>query len=65
MTAPITMDISNKINQVRARREATGLGLNVRFVREDGTHDEFSFASTERANAFRVKLRAQGLKVLN
>lgn len=51
--------------RVKAKREAQGLGLNVRFVREDGAHDEFSFATVERANAFRASLVRQGRKVLN
>lgn len=51
--------------RVKAKREAQGLGLNVLFVREDGTHDEFSFATVERADAFRASLVRQGRKVLN
>lgn len=50
--------------RVRAKREATGLGLNVRFLREDGTPDEFSFANAERAEAFRATLVRQGRTVL-
>ena len=51
--------------KVRARREATGLGLNVEFLREDGTPDNFSFGTQERADAFREKLRRTGRTVLN
>ena len=50
--------------RVKAKREATGLGLNVRFVTEDGRNDEFSFATPERAGAFRAKLIAAGRTVL-
>lgn len=50
--------------RVKAKREATGLGLNVRFLREDGTPDEFSFATAERAEAFRATLGRQGRTVL-
>jgi hypothetical protein len=50
--------------RVRAQREATGGGLNVRFVGEDGSPAEFSFASADRADAFRAKLRAAGRELL-
>lgn len=50
--------------RVRAQREATGLGLNVRFKREDGTPDEYSFAKVERAEKFRAALARQGRELL-
>jgi len=50
--------------RVKAKREAQGVGLNVRFVREDGRNDEYSFATVERADAFRAKLAAAGRTVL-
>ena len=56
--------IADRLNKVRAAREATGMGLNVRFLREDGTPDEFSFASVERAEAFRASLRRTGRAIL-
>ena len=49
--------------KVRARREP--LGLNVRFLREDGTPDEWSWRDTEGADRFRASLRRQGLTVLS
>ncbi|WP_430636113.1 hypothetical protein [Sphingomonas hankookensis] len=45
-----------------AQRET--VGLNVHFLREDGTPDRFSFATSERAEAFRAKLRRQGVTIL-
>ncbi len=50
--------------RVKAKREASGLGLNVRFLREDGVADEFSFATPERAAAFRAKLVRNGRELL-
>lgn len=47
--------------KVRASREADG--RNVRFTREDGTADEFSLATVERADRFRAALQRQGREV--
>lgn len=60
----MALDMNDLVARVKAKREATGLGLNVRFKREDGTPDEFSFATPERAEAFRVKLRRTGRELL-
>lgn len=59
------MDMDALVARVKAKREAAGIGLNVRFLREDGTRDEFSFATVDRANAFRAKLTRQGREVLS
>lgn len=45
-----------------AKREAEG--LNVHFLREDGTPDRFSFATAERAASFRASLERRGLTVV-
>lgn len=58
------MDLEARFAAIKAKREATGLGLNVRFLREDGTRDMFSFNSVERAEAFRASLRRQGRVIL-
>lgn len=57
----MNMDAINKA--VRARREP--LGLNVRFLRDDGTPDEFSFRDTVQADKFRAALRRRGLTPLS
>jgi hypothetical protein len=54
-------DFEAPIASVRAAREDKG--LNVHFVREDGTPDSFSFATPERATAFAASLRRQGRTV--
>jgi hypothetical protein len=59
------LDMNATAAKVRASREATGLGLNVRFLREDGTEDSFSYATAEKANAFRAALTKAGRVVLN
>ena len=59
------MDMDALVARVKAKREATGLGLNVRFLREDGTRDEFSFATPENADRFRAKLCRTGREVLS
>jgi len=58
------IDMNALVARTKAKREATGLGLNARFVREDGTKDEFSFADPERAKAFRAALTRQGRTIL-
>lgn len=61
----MTTDMMNALAAgVKAKREAAGLGLNVRFVGLDGRNDEYSFATPEKANAFRDKLVAQGREVI-
>lgn len=60
-----TAAMDNLAARVRAKREATGLGLNVRFLREDGVEDSFSYATPEKANAFRAALTKAGRTVLN
>ena len=50
--------------RVKAKREATGLGLNVRFVNDRGQADEFSFATPERAEAFRAARVRMGSTIL-
>lgn len=61
----MTTDMMNALAaRVKTKREAVGLGLNVRFVNEHGQKDEFSFATPEKANAFRAKLVARGRSVL-
>lgn len=61
----MTTDMMNALAaRVKAKREAAGLGLNVRFVNDRGQRDEYSFATPEKANAFRAKLVAQGRSVL-
>ncbi|MDR7257842.1 hypothetical protein J2X47_002022 [Sphingomonas sp. BE270] len=50
--------------RIKAKREATGLGLNVRFLREDGTPDEYSFATVGRAEKFRATLTRRGRTLL-
>lgn len=50
-----------KANALVAKREEDG--RNVHFTREDGTEDRFSFATNERADAFRAKVRRQGMTV--
>jgi hypothetical protein len=57
-------DFEKRFAAIRAKREASGLGLNVRFLRADGTPDEFSFATVERADKFRASLRRQNLEIL-
>ena len=57
------MDYDKLFNQVRARREP--LGLNVRFLRADGTEDEFSFRDQDRVERFKASLRRQNLTILN
>lgn len=44
--------------RAKAKREAAS--TNVRFVNDRGQNDEYSFATPEKANAFRAKLVAQG-----
>jgi len=56
------MDIEALNKEVRARREP--LGLNVRFVRSDGTHDEWSMRDKASADKFRTSLIRQGLEIL-
>lgn len=58
------MDMAALVARVKANREEKGLGLNVRFLREDGTKDEFSFGTVDQANAFRQKLSRQGRQIL-
>ena len=58
------IDMNALAVRVKAKREAAGLGLNVRFLREDGTPDEFSFADPARAEAFRASLQRQGRTLL-
>ncbi len=54
-------DLGKRAAAVVAQREAQG--LNVHFLREDGTPDRFSFATAERADAFRASLNRRGLIV--
>jgi len=52
--------------RVRAKREAQGLGLNVGFVQSDGkTLDNYSFATKERADAFRARLTELGRTIVS
>lgn len=61
----MTTDMMNALAaRVKVKREAAGLGLNVRFVNLDGRNDEFSFATVKRAEAFRAKLVRQGRELL-
>jgi len=49
----------------RARRQAINPKLNVRFIRSDGREDSYSFADPARADAFRARLRRNGLQLLD
>lgn len=55
--------LAARMQAVIATREEAG--LNVHFLREDGTPDRFSFATEERAEAFRAKLRKAGRTILS
>lgn len=57
------MDMDDLNRKTRAKRET--LGLNVRFIRKDGRMDEFSFATSDRADAFREQLRRDGIEPLS
>jgi len=47
--------IEKRIAEVRAARSE--VGLNVRFIREDGQCDEFSFGTIERRDLFIAKMK--------
>lgn len=60
---------SNLPPHLAARMRATvakreDQGFNVHFINERGERDRYSFATAERADAFRVKLRDLGLTVI-
>lgn len=55
-------DIAARMRDSRERREIAG--TNVHFINERGESDCFSFATMERADAFRAKLKRQGLQLL-
>jgi hypothetical protein len=59
------MDVEALVSRVKAAREAKDMGLNVRFLRADGTPDEFSFADPKRAEGFRANLRRLGRTILS
>lgn len=59
----MTTDMMNALAaRVKARREAAG--TNVRFLNVDGRADEFSFATVERAEAFRATRVRMGSEML-
>lgn len=59
----MTTDMMNALAaRVKAKREAAG--TNVRFVNERGQRDEFSFATVERAEAFRAVRFQMGSEIL-
>jgi len=59
----MTTDMMNALAaRVKAKREAAG--TNVRFVNERGQADEFSFATAERAEAFRAARVRMGSEML-
>jgi len=59
----MTTDMMNALAaRVKAKREAAG--TNVRFVNVDGKTDEFSFATVERAEAFRAARVRMGSEML-
>lgn len=53
--------IAARAKAVVAARED---GRNVHFINESGARDRYSFATLERADAFRAKLRRAGREVL-
>ena len=46
----------------RTREKNRAAGRNVKWTREDGTVDEWSFSTVERAQAFLAKCERRGLK---
>lgn len=54
--------LAAKMRATVAAREADG--RNVHFINEDGRADRFSFATIERADAFRANLQRNGREVL-
>jgi hypothetical protein len=59
----MTTDMMNALAaRVKAKREATA--GNVRFVGLDGKPSEFSFASVEKADAFRASVVREGREIL-
>lgn len=52
-------DLGKRAAAVVAQREAEG--LNVHFINERGQHDRHSFATAERAGAFRASLARRGV----
>ena len=52
--ATLPAAFAERARQIVAQREADG--LNVHFVNERGEQDRFSFATKERADAFRAKI---------
>ena len=53
--------LAAKARTLVASREADG--RNVHFVNDRGEQDRFSFATVERADAFRAKLARRGLQI--
>ena len=57
-----TFDMDALAARVRTKREAAG--TNVHFVNSGGKRDCYSFATKERADAFRAKLTSIGRELL-
>jgi len=55
-------DIRDRAHALVAVREAQG--LNVQFLREDGTRDRYSFATMEGAEKFKATLRRNGRTII-
>lgn len=54
--------IRDRANALVATRETQG--LNIHFLREDGTRDRYSFATMEGAEKFKSSLRRQGRTII-
>jgi hypothetical protein len=61
--ATLPEHLAARIRATLAERETAG--TNVHFVNERGEKDRFSFATKERADAFRARLVKEGLQVLS
>lgn len=59
--ASLPGDLGQRAAALVAKRESEG--LNVHFLRKDGTPARLSFATAERAAAFRANLNRRGLVV--
>ena len=59
----MTPEIMERMNAVK--RERNVRGLNVHYIRADGTPDCFSFNSHDRATAFSKARAAEGLEIIS
>lgn len=57
-----TDDLPDAVAQrtIDLRKRRRGLGLNVQFMKDDGTRDEWSFSTIERRDAFIRGLEREG-----